>query len=187
MFISLGLSQNEYDGQIPETNSEEFVGFNKKNKDKKDLSRIKIGGSAGFGFANQTISLNISPLIGYQIVKDRLEIGTGIYYEYFKYNDRRFGYHFNTVGPNSYLRVYVWGGVFVQARGVYLVNYGKSVNGTKVRYDFGNVYGGAGYSIPLGERATMNVGLEINLIEYSPSYSNTKRIISPFFNFQYSL
>ena len=184
-------AQNEYDDEVPQTDEEEFVGFNKKNKNrqKKDLSRIKIGGTMGFGLANNQLSFNISPMIGYQIIEDRLEVGTGIIYGFYRYktNNPSYKYTENTIGTNNYLRVYVWSGLFAQLRGEYKKIYAKDSNNMKAELKLGNIYGGAGYSIPIGDRAAMNLGLEINLIEYDPNISNYKRVLSPFFNFQYSL
>jgi len=194
LILSLGIAwnisaQNEYDDEVPQIEEEEFVGFNKKNREKKDLSRIKIGGTAGFGLANNQLSFNISPLIGYQIVEDRLEIGTGIIYGYYRYKTTSPSYKYteNTIGTNNYLRLYIWEGLFTQLRGEYKKIYATDSNNQKQELKLGNIYGGAGYSIFISEKASMNLGLEINIIEYDSSISNYKRVVSPFFNFQYSL
>lgn len=185
--FSLAFNQTEYDDEVPAENQEQFVGYNKKNKKDKDLSRILIGGSANFSFSNNTFFLAFSPLVGYQVVKDRLELGGGAMYQYVKYSDRRYGYDVNTIGPNAYAKLYVWNQLFVQGRCVYLKNYGKTISGLKFEGNFWNVFAGAGYSVDFSEKAKMNIGLEINLLEYDPRYSNAKRVISPFFNFQYRL
>ena len=183
-------SQTKYDDEVPETSEDEFVGFNKKkNKTKKDLSRIRIGGTAGFGIANRQLSFSISPTVGYQIVEDRLEIGTGILYDYYRYKDSRNKLTQNTVGSNSYVRIYVWNGFFAQARGVYQKSY-TSLNNTQLApIRLGNVFAGAGYQFEVTDKIFMNVGLEINIIPYSsaPSLSQAERVISPFFMIQFAL
>ena len=197
LIILLGLvaftqalwSQTEYDDEIPETTEEEFVGFNKKNKVKKDLSRIRIGGTAGFGIANNELSFSYSPMIGYQLVEDRIEIGTGILYDYYRYKDPRNKLTQNTVGSNNYLRIYVWQGLFAQGRGVYQKTYTKYNNTKYAPIKLGNVFGGAGYQFEVTNKIFMNVGLEINIIPYDLSIVNSRaeRVISPFFNIQFSL
>jgi hypothetical protein len=191
-FSQVLWSQNEYDDEVPVTSEEEFVGFNKKkNKPKKDLSRFRIGGMAGFGLANNQLGFSISPTLGYQLIEDRLEIGTGILYDYYRYKDSRSNIKLtqNTVGSNSYVRVYVWNGLFAQARGVYQKTYAKYNNVKYAPTRLGNVFAGAGYQFEITKKIFMNVGLEINLIPYDLSIVNSRaeRVLSPFFMIQFSL
>lgn len=192
LFTSLSLSaQGEYDEEVPpSSNNEEFVGFNKKkNKEKKDLSRIRIGGTAGFGIANNQIGFNISPTVGYQVVKDRVEFGGGMVYDYYRYKDPRNVFKINTPGVSAYARLFVWEGIFIQARGVYQWAF---VNDNGFKFDpigYGNIFGGAGYQFPIGNKVFMNVGLEVNIIPFDQTIINTRseRVISPFFNIQFAL
>lgn len=193
LLVILGTSfvfaQGEYDDEVPIDSEEEFVGFNKKGKEKKDLSRIRIGGSAGFGIGNRQLGFSMSPTVGYQVVEDRIEIGTGILYDFYRYKEPTIKYIENTVGSNNYVRVYVWEGLFAQFRGVYQKTYIKlnTVKYAPIRQ--GNVFGGAGYQYQVADKVFINFGLEINLIPYDLSVVNsrTERIISPFFQFQFSL
>lgn len=188
-FTQVLWSQTEYDQELPESTGEEFVGFNKKNNVKKDLSRIRIGGTAGFGIANSQLSFNISPLIGYQLVEDRIEVGAGMIYDYYRYKDPRLTFVVNTPGINTYTRIYIWEGVFAQARGVYQWAY---VNDNGFKYDpigYGNVFGGLGYQFQISEKVFFNAGLEVNIIPFDPQIINSgrPRVISPFFNIQFAL
>jgi hypothetical protein len=189
-FSQMLWSQTEYDDEVPSNSEEEFVGFNKKeSKVKKDLSRIRIGGTAGFGIANNQISFNISPLVGYQLVEDRIEVGAGIIYDFYRYKVPRLTFTVNTPGINTYARLYIWEGVFVQARAVYQWAYVKE-NGLKFDpIGYGNVFGGVGYQFQISEKVFFNTGLEINIIPFDPNIisSGRERVISPFFNIQFAL
>lgn len=204
LFLSLCLilsisAQNEYDDEVPQTNEEEFVGFNKKNKlkEKKDLSRIRIGGTAGFGAGTNQLGFNISPLIGYQVVEDRIELGGGFQYDLYREGIKNnYKYLQHTYGPTAYGRVYIWEGLFAQVRAVYLVSNAKQTDFnynpnriSKYKDDFFNVYGGAGYAFPIGNNAYFNLGLEINIIPFENNgLSNRRpRSVSPFFNIMFSL
>ena len=190
-FMQVSLAQGEYDNEIPQNNEEEFVGFNKKGKEKKDLSRIRIGGGAGFGLGANQLGFSISPTIGYQIVENRVEIGTGLLYDYYRFKDSNPGLKYveNTVGSNNYIRLYIWEGLFAQLRGVYQKTYLNLNSVSLAPLRQGNVFGGAGYQYQVGEKVFANFGLEINLIPYDSPLVNNRdtRIISPFFQFQFSL
>lgn len=185
-------AQNEYDDEVPPSDTEEFVGFNKKGKEKKkrlDECRLRIGGTANFGVGNGQIGFSASPTVGYMVVEDRIEIGTGILYNFYRFKDDRVPVKYveNTVGSNNYVRVFVWEGLFAQFRGVYQKTYVK-LNGVSLApIRLGNVFGGAGYQYKISERGFINFGLEINLIPYDLSVVNSRseRIISPFFQFQF--
>lgn len=189
LMVQFVFTQGEYDQEVPEESEEEFVGFNKKGKEKKDLSRIRIGGSAGFGLGNRQLGFNFSPTIAYQVVEDRIEIGTGILYDYYRYKEPAIKYTENTVGSNNYVRLYVWEGLFAQFRGVYQKTYINLNTVQLAPLRQGNVFGGVGYQYQVADKIYINIGLEINLIPYDLSVVNsrTERIISPFFQFQFSL
>jgi len=180
-------AQNEYDDEVPPADTEEFVGFNKKGKEKKkrlDQCRLRVGGAAGFLIGNGELGFNISPIVGYQVVEDRLEVGGGISYDFYRFREPGLKYTENTVGGSIYLRAYVWEGLFAQFKGVVQKTYIEQ-NQTAIRQE--NIFGGVGYQYPIADRAFMNFGLEINLIPYDLSIANSKgkRIPSPFFQFQF--
>lgn len=188
LFVVSLTAQGDYDNEMPPNEDQEFVGFNKKEKEKKDLSRLRLGGTAGLGFANNSLGFNISPLLSYQVVEDRIEIGTGIIYDYFRYKDRFDKYIVNTIGSNSMIRFYIWEGVFAQGRYVIQKSY-PVWNGTKYQGEvFQNFFAGGGYQIAVAEKAFVNLGLEINIIPYETTAVSNRppRVISPFINFQFA-
>lgn len=197
--LAFTYAQGDYDNDLPPSKNDEFVGFGKKEKLKKneknrDLSRIRIGGSIGLGFYDGLFNVGLSPLVGYQVVENRLELGGGFTYDYLRYKNNTYTYNQHTIGPVAYIRGYVWKGLFAQLRGVYQKSYASQVNRQnnikqKAEDGLGNVYAAIGYSIPMGSRAYFNVGLEINLIAYDLSRVNAgaQRVISPFMNIQFSL
>ncbi|MGB1019423.1 MAG: hypothetical protein ACPGVH_10125, partial [Chitinophagales bacterium] len=74
-------SDNEYaeDDEI-----EAFEGL-KEEKKKIDLSRFRVGLDLGSGlqFGGQGVfAMNVSATIGYQIIRDRLEVGPGLIYQH---------------------------------------------------------------------------------------------------------
>lgn len=197
-FVSV-LAQDDYDKELPPSKNEEFIGFGKKEKFKKnkpikDLSRIRIGGSVGLGFYDGLFNIGLSPLVGYQVVEDRLELGGGFTYDYLRYKNNLYIYNQHTIGPVAYIRGYIWKGLFAQVRGVYQKSYANQLNRqTKIKLkaedDLGNVYAAVGYSLPMGSKVFFNIGLEVNLIAYDLSRVNAsaKRVFTPFMNIQFSL
>jgi len=181
-------AQNEYDDEVPPADTEEFVGFNKKGKEKKkrlDQCRLRVGGAAGFLIRNSELGFNISPIVGYQVVEDRLEVGGGISYDFYRFREPGLKYTENTVGGSVYLRAYVWEGLFAQFKGVVQKTYIERNQTPAIRQE--NIFGGFGYQYPIADRAFMNFGLEINLIPYDLRIvaSRAERVISPFFQFQF--
>ena len=183
-------AQNEYDDEVPQANTEEFVGFNKKGKEIKkrlDQCRLRVGGAAGFLIRNSELGFNISPIVGYQVVEDRLEVGGGISYDFYRFRASGFKYTENTVGGSVYLRAYVWEGLFAQFKGVVQKTYIEQNLTALPAIRQENIFGGVGYQYPIADRAFMNFGLEINLIPYDLRIvaSRAERVISPFFQFQF--
>ncbi|MFT6686792.1 MAG: hypothetical protein ACJAVH_002065, partial [Bacteroidia bacterium] len=76
-----------------------------------------------------------------------------------------------------------------QFRGVYQKTYINLNTVQLAPLRQGNVFGGVGYQYQVADKIYINIGLEINLIPYDLSVVNsrTERIISPFFQFQFSL
>lgn len=181
-------AQNEYDDEVPPADTEEFVGFNKKGKEKKkrlDQCRLRVGGAAGFLIRNSELGFNISPIVGYQVVEDRLEVGGGISYDFYRFRAPK--YTENTVGGSLYLRAYVWEGLFAQFKGVVQKTYIEQNQTALAAIRQENIFGGVGYQYRIADRAFMNFGLEINLIPYDLRIvaSRAERVISPFFQFQF--
>ncbi len=201
LFISLFIggnvyTQNEYEASPNkkktkketlniEEEKEDFVGFKERPKKKKWADRFRVGGSFNFGVANKQLAISVSPLFGFQIIKNYLEIGTGIIYEHYAFFDKRLGFNVNTIGTNNYLRGHIWKGLFVQMRGIYVKSYVKHKNNSKADYKNGNIFAGAGYAAKLGDHFYLIIGLEINCIKYDSQVSNIPYAVTPFINFSY--
>lgn len=170
---------NEYSDNDEET---EFKGI-KDEKKKLDLSRFRVGGDIGLGFASNTFFAEISPLIGYQIFKDRLEVGPGLIYQH---QSEAKTYSFNNVGGQAYIRGYIFDGIFAQVDG-FLVNYNykNSLNNTKSSFTYGNGFVGAGYAFNHKEAPFyFIISVKTNMVtnKYYP-----KRLIIPKIGFQFKL
>lgn len=99
-------AQGDYDDELPPSNNDEFVGFGKKEKNrkkefKKNLCKMRIGGSLGFGYYNGLLNLGISPQVGYQIVEDRLEFGGGFSYDYQRFKNSRYTQNQHIIGDRK--------------------------------------------------------------------------------------
>ncbi|MGB1247358.1 MAG: hypothetical protein ACPG4Z_00625 [Chitinophagales bacterium] len=184
--FAISYGQNEYDNDSPDTEEEEeFVGFDKKKKDKEKNNlnkRLRLGADFGYFYIDKfELGFAITPILSYQIVEDRLELGTGLNYRILK--DRINKDAFHLLGNKSYMRAYIWNGIFAQFSGEINGLVGKSSRLYSLSNNK-NVFFGGGYSIEMGNNGYFNIGAEINLIEYENS--DRKRSISPFFNFQFA-
>lgn len=178
--LQVGFSQdtdNEYAEDV-----DSFEGL-KEEKKKADLSRIRIGGDFGLGFGNNAVFAEISPIVGYQVIRDRLELGPGLIYQH---ESRAKTYAVNNIGGQAYIRGYLWEGLFLQVDG-FLVNfnYKDIANNRKANFTYGNGFVGAGYAInhktaPFYFVISVKTNMVIN------KYMPTRRII-PKIGFQFRL
>lgn len=173
-------ADNEY------AKDEEIESFESIKDDKKklDLSRFRVGGDIGFSLGGQGIvSAELSPIIGYQIIRDRLEIGPGIVYQHLSQAKR---YAENNIGGQAYLRGYLWEGIFLQVDG-FLVNFNYKYIGTpqKGSFTYGNGFVGAGYSFNHKE-APFYISISVKTNMVIDKYYPTRRII-PKIGFQFRL
>lgn len=185
LFLFLGqvafsqIEDNEYSEDEDET---EFKGI-KDEKKKLDLSRFRVGGDIAIGFAQNTFFTEVSPLIGYQIIEDRLEVGPGLIYQH-QSEARR--YSFNNIGGQAYIRGYIFDGIFAQVDG-FLVNYNynNNLNNTKSSFTYGNGFVGAGYAFNHKEAPFyMIISVKTNIVKdkYYP-----QRLIIPKIGFAFKL
>lgn len=182
-------SSNEYenstdDEYVSDSEAEEFKGLKDEKKKKVDLSRLRIGGDFGLGFGGQNVfAAEVSPTVGYQVLKDRLEPGIGLVYQH---ESRANFYNVNNYGAQAYIRGYIWDGLFAQVDG-FLVryNYNSKVQNTKTSFTYGNGFGGIGYAFnhkdaPFYFSISVKTNLVIN--KYYP-----RRLIIPKVGFQFRL
>lgn len=177
LFISNTLfaqnSDNEY-GEEPDEEIETFKGLEDKKK-KIDLSRFRVGGDFGFSFGGQGVFFaEVSPTIGYQIIKDRLEVGPGLIYQHLSQAKI---YSENNVGGQAYIRGYIWQGIFAQIDG-FLVNFNARdiQRNLKASFTYGNGFVGAGYAFNHANAPIyFSISIKTNLL--TDKYYPTRRII----------
>lgn len=203
-FLSIFACVNaQVDDDLPPSQGDdEFVGFSKKKKEKtkidKDLSRVRIGGDFGLSFTNFAFFAEVSPLAGYLLIEDRLEMGGGFIFQH--NNIRRTfisanGFIFepaviNIYGGRVYARLYIWDGIHAQIEPM-LINYRERKKDVPpnqndlITLTIGNVLAGGGYTFghPDGKFLT-NMGVFTNLI-VNPLYP--RRTFIPRIGFQISL
>ena len=164
-----------------------------------DLDKMSVGGIFNFSYGSgycdgyfeysNILYLEISPIVTYQLIEDRLDIGTGVIYQFQKFDVRANGsnfvpqeYKYNTYGGRIFPRVYIWEGLFAQLE--YVVQNGNvtifdpyNYTTRDTRMTFHNAFLGAGYSFPIGGAGyfalLVNVNLNTNLLypERRPFFS----------------
>ncbi len=175
-------SDNEYaeDDEI-----EAFEGL-KEEKKKIDLSRFRVGLDLGSGlqFGGQGVfAMNVSATIGYQIIRDRLEIGPGLIYQHLS---QAKVYSENNIGGQAYIRGYIWQGLYAQIDG-YLVNFNaKDISrNVKASFTYGNGFAGVGYAFNHTQAPFyFNISVKTNLVTDS---NYPRRTLIPSFGLQFRL
>jgi hypothetical protein len=146
-----------------------------KKKHKKDHSknslftdRLFTGGDLGVQFGSIT-AVNVSPILGYWITKDKFAAGVGATYQYFNYKS----YNFTTsiYGGNLFSRYYFGESFF--AHGEYELLNVEAFDGFHERVFVPGLLAGGGYRQDLGERASFVFMLLYNFSEsYYTPYRN---------------
>lgn len=136
-------------------------------KKKDRLQRIRIGGAFGLQFGTFTY-VNISPTVGYMVVKNRLELGGGPIFIFERYRvTGYYDYKFFVYGPDIYARGFLWKGLYLESR-YDLVNKPSYVDLNKKIW-VNHLLLGAGYAAPLGKAGFLNVSLLYNVLNNSES------------------
>lgn len=142
------------------------------------MDRFFFGGSLGLQFGSATY-IDVSPLIGYKLT-DRIHVGTGFTYIYYKYKDSYYNYSYETsiYGGRVFGRYYILENLFAHTE-VEMLNMEvpaydlSSQVYTYVRDNITSVMVGGGYAQSLGNTSALYIMVLWNLTEeqYSP-YSN---------------
>ncbi len=136
-------------------------------KKKERLQRIRIGGTFGLQFGTFTY-VNLSPTVGYMVIKNRLELGGGPIFIFERY--RFSGYQdfkFFVYGPDVYARGYLWKGLYLESR-YDLVNKPSYFDFSKKIW-VSHLLLGAGYAAPLGKVGFLDVSMLFNVLNNSES------------------
>lgn len=179
---SFAFSQNEDNEYSEDEETTEFETI-KDDKKKIDLSRFRVGGDVSLGYAGRTFYAEFSPMFGYQIIKDRLEVGPGLIYQHASIAKT---IAMNNFGGQAYVRAYIWSGIFAQIDG-FLVNFNQVdlVYNRKTSFTYGNGFVGAGYAFNHKEAPFyMTISIKTNIVtdKFHP-----QRLIIPKIGFQFKL
>lgn len=133
-------------------------------QDDKEPGRFYVGGNFGIQFGTVTL-IDVSPLLGYRLT-EKLSIGAGISYLY--YRDARFNpvYSTNIYGGRAFIRHYLFKDIFAHAE-YELLNfevYDWNTYEYNRKYVSGVLVGG-GYRQWLGPRFFMNILVLWNINE----------------------
>ncbi|HXH17962.1 MAG TPA: hypothetical protein VNJ07_02675 [Chitinophagales bacterium] len=148
-----------------------------------DLSRMSVGGMFNFSYGggyfdgvteySNILYLDISPIVTYQLIEDRLDIGGGVIYQFQRYDavtifGTRYENKSHTYGGRMFPRVYIFEGLFAQLE--YVIWNGDVVLVDqlgyildKARMTFHNAFAGAGYKFPIGGSAYFTLLGSVNL------------------------
>jgi hypothetical protein len=136
-------------------------------KKKETLNRLRIGGNFGLQFGNYTY-VNISPTVGYMVVKNRLELGAGPIFIYQRYRyTSTFALSFFVYGADVYARGFLYKGLYLEAR-YDPVNKPSYYNLDK-RIWVQHLLLGAGYAAPIGKIGVFNISLSYNVLDNDES------------------
>lgn len=142
----------------------------KLSKSSDFWEKAYFGGNLGLQFGAITL-VDISPLIGYQIT-DRLSIGVGGTYLYYRIQSQFYRADLSIYGARAFARFFVIQNLFAHAE-YEVLNGPWDNNFSKSRFNITNVLVGGGYRQQVGSRAFINMMILWNINEsvYSP-YQN---------------
>lgn len=158
---------NEHSAEKTKIKNQKSDALTALEKKKEMLNRLRIGGNFGLQFGNYTY-INISPTIGYMVVKNRLELGAGpilIYQRYRYYSN--YAVSFFVAGADAYARGFLYKGLYLEAR-FDPVNKPSYYNINK-RIWVQHLLLGAGYAAPIGKIGVFNISLLYNVLNNDES------------------
>ncbi|HQO88362.1 MAG: hypothetical protein IT274_10530 [Chitinophagales bacterium] len=165
--INDASSTTEKTGKQDGEKAQEEDAMTALEKKKERLKRLRLGGIFGVQFGNFTY-VNISPTVGYMVIKDRLEMGGGpiMIYQRFRYNSFD-AYNFFDYGVDVYTRGFLYKGLFLEAR-YDLVNKPSYFNIDR-RLNVHHLLLGGGYAAPISNIGVLNVSLLYNVLDNEES------------------
>ncbi len=129
---------------------------------KEKLNRLRIGGNFGLQFGTYTY-INVSPTVGYMVVKDRLELGTGPIFIYQRYRySSSYALSFFVYGADAYARGFLYKGLYLEGR--YDPVNKPSYYNLDRRLWVHHLLLGAGYAAPIGKIGVFNISLLYNVL-----------------------
>lgn len=134
--------------------------------------RWSVGGSLGFGFGDHT-SISVAPRIAYNW-GGIVTLGGGVSYNYMRYKFYDTTYSINYFGGNVFARLYLFRNLFIFGQPEIYKRMDSVKDGPKEDRTFGCMLLGAGVSIPIGNRVSLDISAYYDVIqhEYSPHGNN---------------
>ncbi len=156
-----------------------IISFSLPSKAQSNFSwdRFVFGGNFGGGFSSQETAIALSPTVGYRFT-ERLVIGTGVIYQYYKLNFPPLVYKSNNYGAKLFTSYSLTESLIAHVEYEWLnLDYpsydftGKYIGND--RRNIGSLFVGGGYRQRFGVNSTVDIMLLYNLTEtpYTP-YSN---------------
>ncbi len=144
------------------------------------MDRVYFGGGMGLSGGSWGTSVSLSPIVGY-MVSNRLSVGVGATYQYYKYKDAYYDYSDNRYGGSLFARMNLVRQVFAYGEYSFL-NY--SINGdSNNRSTVHRLPLGLGFSQSMGPRSSFNI-----VAAYDMLYELNGPYASPWvFTFYFSL
>ncbi len=146
----------------------------------KFTDRLYFGGGMGLSGGSWGTSISLSPIVGY-MVSNRLSVGVGATYQFYKYQDNYYDYQDNRYGGSVFARMNLFKQIFAYGEYSFL-NY--SINGdTNNRDTVNRLPLGLGFSQRMGTRSSFNI-----VAAYDMLYEVNGPYASPWvFTFYFSL
>lgn len=140
-------------------------------------NRVQVGGNFGASFAKDQTLLAISPTIGYRVT-ERLTLGTGIIYQYYRYKFTTYDFKFKNYGAKIF-------GTYQLNDFLVLHSEYESLNLENIKFNsiglpdgterrtIGSLFVGGGYRQYISAKSVLDLMVLYNLTEtpYTP-YSN---------------
>ena len=139
--------------------------------------RVFTGGGLGLSFSSYYDYVSVSPLIGYRITP-KLAGGIQFMYRYTKYKQFTPSFTANDYGVSPFLRLSVYGPLFLHAEYEYL-NYQYESQGVKYRKGFNSFIAGGGFFQPMGRNAGFYAVALYNFSYKSPASGEISPYESP--------
>lgn len=118
------------------------------------LDRVYIGGGMGLSGGSNSTSISLSPIVGY-MVSNRLSVGVGATYQYYKYKGYPTDYTDNRYGGSVFSRMNLFKQIFAYGEYSFLnYQYGSDVND---RRTVDRLPLGLGLSQRMGSRSSFNI------------------------------
>ncbi len=155
-------------------------------KRKERLQRIRIGPNIGLQFGTFTY-INISPTVGYMVIRKRLELGGGPIFIYQRYKFSTADvFSFFVYGVDIYARGYLWKGLYLESR--YDVVNKPSYEDFSRRIFVNHLLLGLGYSTAIGKVGSFNISAVYNVLNnresiYRGTFGNFPLIMNFGFGF----